>query len=110
MKGLNKVFLSGLVLDSANYGHVGNGSEACTFRVVSDRHGSNGVVSACVKINVYVEGLIRICKLKLFKGTYVLVEGELMNREGQHGDLLEVRAREIYFPPRATDETTGGKA
>ena len=50
-----------------------------------------------MKVNVYVENLIRICKSKLTKGRYVIVEGELMNREGQYGELTEVRAREVLF-------------
>lgn len=103
-KGINKVFLAGNVLDNIEYGKVGNGSEALTFQIASDRKSASGVVTAYVKVNVYVEGLIRICKLKLIKGCYVVVEGELMNREGRHGDLLEVRAREIIFPPRTLEE------
>jgi single-stranded DNA-binding protein len=105
MKGINKVILSGNVLGTIEYGRVSSGSEACSFQVASDRHSASGVVTAFVKINVYVEGLIKICKLKLLKGTYVIVEGELMNRDGQHGDLTEVRAREIIFLPR---EEAGG--
>lgn len=103
-KGFNKVFLAGNVLDSIEYGKVGKGSDACTFQIASDRHSANGVVTAFIKVNVYVEGLIRICKMKLAKGAFVVVEGELMNREGKYGDLLEVRAREIIFPPRVADE------
>lgn len=107
MKGINKVIISGNVLGSIEYGRMTNGAEACGFSVASDRHSANGVVTAFVKVNVYVEGLIRICKTKLLKGTYVLVEGELMNRDGQHGDLTEVRAREIIFLPRGEDAGGG---
>lgn len=103
-RGFNKVFLSGNVLDNIEYGSVGKGAEACTFQLASDRKTASGVVTAYVKVNVYVEGLIRICKMKLAKGAYVVVEGELMNREGKYGDLLEVRAREIIFPPRTAEE------
>jgi hypothetical protein len=98
MKGLNKVIVSGNVLGNIEYGRVTNGSEVCGFSVASDRHSANGVVTAFVKVNVYVEGLVRICKLKLFKGAYALVEGELMNRDTRAGTgLLEIRAREILF-------------
>jgi single-stranded DNA-binding protein len=106
MKGINKVFLSGNVLENIEYGRVGNGSEACSFQVASDRHTANSIVTAYVKVNVYVEGLIRICRMKLAKGVYVLVEGELMNRDGKHGGLTEVRAREIIFLSRV--EEAGG--
>lgn len=105
MKGINKVIISGNVLGTIEFGKVSNGGEACGFQVASDRHSASGVVTAFVKINVYVEGLVKICKLKLLKGIYVIVEGELMNRDGQHGDLTEVRAREIIFLPR---EEAGG--
>ena len=103
MKGINSVHLSGNVLGNIEYGRVSKGGEACSFSVASDRHSANGVVTAFVKVNVYVDGLVRICRAKLAKGIYVLVQGELMNREGQHGDLTEVRAREIIFLPRGED-------
>lgn len=103
MKGINKVILSGNVLDNIEYGRMTNNAEACSFQVASDRHTSSGVVTAFVKVNVYVEGLIRICRMKLIKGMYVLVEGELMNRDGKHGDLTEVRAREIIFLPKVEE-------
>jgi single-stranded DNA-binding protein len=98
MRGLNKVFLSGNVTGAIEFGRTGKGDEVCGFHLASDRHTSNGgVVTAFIKVNVYIDGLVRVCKSKLNKGVYVLVEGELMNREGQHGELTEVRAREILF-------------
>lgn len=98
MRGLNKVFLSGNVTGAIEFGRTGKGDEVCGFHLASDRHTQGGqVVTAFVKINVYIDGLVRICKTKLVKGVYVLVEGELMNRDGQHGGLTEVRAREILF-------------
>lgn len=98
MRGINKVIVSGNVTGAIEFGKTQAGLEVCGFHVASDRHTSGGgVVTAFIKVNVYVDGLVRICKTRLIKGIYVLVEGELMNREGQHGDLTEVRAREVIF-------------
>lgn len=104
MRGVNKVVISGNVTGSIEYGRTGKGDGVCGFHMASDRHASGGdIVTAFIKINVYAEGLVRVCKSKLIKGVYVLVEGELMNREGQHGGLTEVRARDIIFIPREGD-------
>lgn len=98
MRGLNEVVISGNVTAAADFGKTGAGLEVCSFHVASDRYASGGqVVTAYIKVNVYVDGLVRICKSRLAKGIYVLVKGELMNREGPRGDLTEVRAREVIF-------------
>ena len=98
MRGLNKVIVSGNVTGAIDFGKTGNGLEVCGFHIASDRYASGGqVVTAYIKVNVYVDGLVRICRTRLIKGVYVLVEGELMNRDGPHGDLTEVRAREVVF-------------
>ena len=92
MRGVNSVILSGNV-GQVNFGSMSNGSDVLSFTLASDRYGNGDKVT----VNVYVENLIRICKSKLTKGRYVIVEGELMNREGQYGELTEVRAREVLF-------------
>jgi hypothetical protein len=58
-------------------------------------------LTACVKINVYIDALVAACRGKLEKGCYVLVEGELMNRDSPAGRVTEVRAWELSFfgPP-----------
>ena len=96
MRGINKVIISGNVAGNINFGEVKGGS-ALSFSVASDRKANGSTITAWVKINVYHEALVRICRTRLLKGGYVLIEGELMNREGQHGELTEVRAREIIF-------------
>jgi single-stranded DNA-binding protein len=102
MRGINRVIISGNVGGQMSFKATGNGSAACSFFLASDRHSSGGaVVSAWVKINAYGDNFVRICRSRLEKGVYVLVEGELMNRDGpQLGELVEVRAREIIFLPR----------
>jgi len=105
MRGLNKVIISGNVGAQISFDNTASGTPACSFFLASDRYSSGGaVVSAWVKINVYGDGLVRICRSRLEKGGYVLVEGELMNRDGQLGELVEVRAREVIFLPRAQEQ------
>jgi single-stranded DNA-binding protein len=101
MRGVNRVVISGNCQGRVNFSPTdGKGTPACSFYLTSDRHSHGDVVSVNVKINAYGDGLVRACRARLTKGLYVLVEGELMNRDGQIGELTEVRAREIIFIPR----------
>lgn len=102
MRGLNRVIISGNVSDSARFHETGGGSKCATFKLASDRRGAKPgeIVTAWVKINIYSEPLVDICKTRLMKGAYVIVEGELMNREGAQGEVTEVRAKEIIFTDR----------
>lgn len=97
MRGLNKVIISGNVGGRITFNSTPSGTEACSFQLASDRPIQGGVVTAWVKINAYDDQLVRVCKGRLVKGLYVLVEGELMNREGVYGELTEIRAREVIF-------------
>lgn len=96
MRGINKVTISGNVGGNITFGDTNAGVPACSFFLASDRPTSRGNISAWVKINVYGD-TVRICETRLEKGGYVLVDGELMNRTVQSGDLVEVRAHEIIF-------------
>lgn len=102
MRGVNHVTVSGNVTGSKlMFQTMSGGRDVCSFEVVSHRQTpGGGQVKAFVKINVYIEALVKICETRLEKGIYVIVEGELMNRDGQYGELTEVRAREIIFVPR----------
>lgn len=97
MRGLNKVILSGNVTGKIDYASTDNGAEACTFVVASDRYAAGGIVTAYIKVNVYAEGLVKLCRNRLTKGCYILLEGELMNRASSFGKLTEVRAWELVF-------------
>lgn len=98
MRGINKVVVSGNVTGKIEYAQTSDArSEVCTFTLASDRHSSGGIVTAYVKVNVYIEGLVRLCRSKLEKGCYIIVEGELMNRTTPSGKLTEVRAWELLF-------------
>lgn len=100
MRCVNKVLVSGRVSGKIAFKKTNNGSSACSFPMTSVRQGMGGSVLARTKINCYGEGLVDVCKARLEEGLYVLIEGELMNREGQFGELTEVRAKEIVFFPR----------
>ena len=99
MRGINRVIVSGNVSDSARYHTTGSGAKCATFKLASDRRGGKPgeTITAWVKINIYSEALVDICSVRLKKGCYVIVEGELMNREGAQGEITEVRAKEIIF-------------
>lgn len=97
MRGINRAIVSGNVKGKITFSPTGSGTNACSFTLASDRHASGGVVTAWIKINAYGDGLVDICRRRLNKGVYVLVEGELMNRDGQMGELTEIRAKDIIF-------------
>jgi len=95
---MNVVAISGNVSARIEFSSTGKGSPVCTFQMASDRRTRDTTITAWVKVNAYGEGLVGACRRRLTKGTYVVVEGELMNRDGRLGELLEVRARRIDFP------------
>lgn len=97
MRGVNRVVVSGNVSGDITFGALSDGTNAMSFSVASDRHTNGEVVTAWVRVNVYIDSLVEMCRSRLKKSGYVLVEGELMNREGRHGKLTEVRARDIIF-------------
>lgn len=97
MRGINRVVLSGNATGKIEFSKTDTGTEVCTFTVASDRHSSGSVVTAFIKVNVYVDALVRLCRSRLQKGCYILIEGELMNRTTPSGKLLEVRAWELLF-------------
>ena len=97
MRGMNKVILSGNVTGNINYAQTDNGTGVCTFIMASDRYATGNVVTAYIKVNVYIEGLVNLCRNRLDKGCYLLVEGELMNRNSPIGRVVEVRAHELIF-------------
>ena len=102
MRGLNRILFAGHVADRINYGQTNRGANVCTFVLASERALSRGTMTTCVKINVYIEALVEACQGKLEKGSYVVVEGELMNRDSPTGRVTEVRAWELSFfgPPQ----------
>jgi len=96
-RGINKVFLSGLVVGRISFDSTENGSGACSFELETSRPAANGTtVGAVVKVNAYGR-LVEMCRRQLEVDSYVVLEGELMNRRGKYGPILEVRSRDILF-------------
>jgi single-stranded DNA-binding protein len=99
MRGINRVLLAGNASDSARFQTTSSGVPCASFKIACDRRGAarGEIVTAWVKVNVYGDPLVEICRSRLHKGVYVLIEGELMNRDGAGGEVTEVRAKEIIF-------------
>lgn len=96
-RGINKVFLSGLAVGRISFDSTENGSEACSFELETSRPAANGsTIAAVVKVNAYGR-LAEECRDCLARNSYVVLEGELMNRRGKFGSVLEVRARDVLF-------------
>lgn len=104
MRGLNHTVISGNI-SKFWFGETSAGVLACGFNLASNQHSSRGTRTVWVKVNVYGE-FVNVCKTRLMKGLYVIVHGELMLREGQCCDHLEIRAHEVIFvsPPRNLSE------
>lgn len=107
--GVNEQVGSGNVSGPIKFGTTNDGQVACSFILVMDKRVNRGdrpsgqAQTARVRVNVY-GGLAKICEQKLRKGGYVVVSGELMNREpsdsrsdGVSHLITEVRADDIVF-------------
>jgi len=108
MRGVNRVVISGNVTGAIQEGRTNSGVPTCTFVLASDRYTKDSIVTAWVKINVYGKPLVDVCEPRLRKGRYVLVEGELMNRDGRTAELTEVRAKEVIFPTHEAEQESEG--
>jgi single-stranded DNA-binding protein len=96
---VNQVKISGNVGAPISYGTTGSGAPAVSFMLASDRNKSDGAgaITVWARVNAYGPVLVSQCRAHLEKGSFVLVDGELMNRAGQHDELTEVRARRLEF-------------
>ncbi len=105
-RGVNRVVLSGRIVGKPVFDTTGSRAAAGSFYVQSDRYTHDSIITVRAKINVYGEGLVGVCKIKIGSDTYVVVDGEMMNREGQYGEsLLEIRAQSLVFLDIAAEET-----
>ena len=96
MRGVNTTIFAGNVGGKIMFGTTSLGNDCCSFQLASeDKH--NFVTWA--RINAY-GGLVDVCRKWVHKGCYVIVEGELMNREkstdGQK--LTEIKASQVIVP------------
>ena len=99
MRGINRVTLAGNVTGDINSGTMRNGTRVCSFSLACDRHNRGEIITAFVRVNCYIDALTELVQTRLQKGDYVIIDGELMNRDGKMEELTEVRAREIVFLP-----------
>ena len=96
MRGINKVLVAGNVGRNISFDTTDTTKEAaCSFRVFSDRGRGDNLVTAWVRVNVYGEGLVGLVRDRIERGSYVLIDGELMNRRTKTGVYTELRARDI---------------
>ena len=94
-KGTNVWTGSGNVASDIQYGKTGKKDEdACNFRIAIEKAHRPLVF---VRINIY-GGNVDVCKMRgLKKGDYVIVSGELMNRDGRDGTITEVRCMDLVI-------------
>ena len=97
--GMNKVILAGYCEQEVAYHTTGGGTQCASFRIICERRGMKPkeTVTAVVKVNVYSAAMVELLKSRFVLSGYMLVEGELMTREGARGETIEVRAKELIF-------------
>lgn len=101
MRGHNIVLVSGNVGGPIVAGQTRDNNPACSFSLAAEELGRG---TTWVRINVY-GALAQKCQQNVSKGLYVSIIGELMNRQGKHGELTEVRARDILFFPTLSSDS-----
>lgn len=96
MRGINYIVFAGNVGGNVIYDTTGQGNECCSFQIASED--KNGFVTWC-RVNAY-SGLVNICHKRVSKGSYVIVTGNVMNREksGNNQKLTEIKAVQIIVP------------
>lgn len=91
-RGINVVAVSGNVTESITFSQTNSGHGVCSFALVTEQKEEK---TTFVRVNVFQEGLIKLCRDRLRKGLYVVVTGELMNRKSS--SQTEVRAHDVVF-------------
>lgn len=105
VRGVNAVVVSGNV-GSVQFGKTAmRGDDTCSFMLAVEK--KRGEVT-WTRVNVY-GGLVQSCQTFLQKGSYVIVEGELMERMNKNKDnkILELRAKDIKFIHTKTRDEEG---
>ena len=97
------VAFAGNVKGSPNFGTTGNGDRCCSFELGSSFLGKSSRKTTWVRINAYGDLVDRI-EARIQKGSYVVVDGQLVNRRGRSGELVEIRARDVVIHNKAEGE------
>lgn len=100
--GMNVWSGAGNVASDVHYGVTGQQKSACNFKLCIEEPQRPMVY---VRVNLYGEN-VDVCQRRaLMKGDYVVVCGELMNRQGRADDtLLEVRCTQLVIIQRKVAE------
>lgn len=106
--GINRISLSGQVVQQIYFNATPNGEPAGSFFLRSERRKDGRVIAVRVKVNVYGESLVSVCRVKVVSGAYVVVDGELMNRNGKTEELVEVRAHTVVVPAEENQHAATG--
>lgn len=93
-RGTNSWSGSGNVASDVAYGRTSKEDLACNFRLAVEQ-GKN--YTGYFRVNVYGPEALSCQRKYLGKGDYVVIEGELMNRSGEHDILTEIRCTRIVI-------------
>lgn len=96
-RGTNAWHGSGNVASDVAYGETRAGDTACNFRLVIEQPHKP---LSYFRVNAYGRNASDCQNKKLAKGDYVVIDGELMNRQGKEELLTEIRCTEIVIHPR----------
>ncbi len=107
-QGINRVSISGCVVGKINFDTTSTNEPAGSFFLHSERHKEAKIIAVRAKINVYGGQLVSLCRVKIVSGAYVVVDGELMNRNGRFEELVEVRAHTVVVPTEEGQHDAAG--
>jgi len=116
-RGVNKVILIGNLGQEPELRYTGSGTAVCNMRLATnesytDRDGNQVDRTEWHNVVAWAR-LAEICNEYLDKGSQVYFEGKLQTRSWEDRDgntryTTEVKAQEMMFLDRATDEVPGG--
>jgi hypothetical protein len=108
MRGINRISISGRVVGKIVFDSTPNRDPAGSFFLRSERHKEGKIIAVRVKVNVYGDTLVSQCRVKIVSDAYVIVDGELMNRNGRLEELVEVRAHTVVVPTEEGQQDAAG--
>lgn len=94
-RGHNHVFLGGYVDGGLISGTTSDGGKAFSFVMAFLDSGDR---PTRIRVNAYGY-LATVCDEQASENTFCFVVGEVMNRLGKYGRMIEVRVKEIEFFP-----------
>lgn len=96
--GRSHCSIIGNVGGNITFGHTGNGESCCSFSVaIERRYPGRTSKTVWARCNLYGDTRVALYRERLVTGAYISVEGELMQREGDCGALLEIKVQDILF-------------